>query len=173
MDVIYLDYHKLAFVLFPATLLGVLPVSLYLHTCGIITVAQAALSVTLAMSMVTSLSKLEVFSNDINQMKNTILELQDYLEMSELSELTENASITIIRFVWQTYTFPTQVTRQMKCYTALISIILLILSNTISTYRKLSLYNLHIVSINFEIAIYPARFMAILGKILCNKDVRR
>ena len=85
---------KLAFVLFPATLLGVRPVSLYLQTSGVITVAEVALAVMLAMSMVTSLSKLEVFSNDINQMKNTVLELQDYLEMPELPEPTENADIT-------------------------------------------------------------------------------
>lgn len=84
---------KLAFVLFPATLLGVLPVSLYLQTSGVITVAEVALAVMLAMSMVTSLSKLEVFSNDINQMKNTVMELQDYLEMSELPEPAENADI--------------------------------------------------------------------------------
>ena len=85
---------KLAFVLFPATLLGVLPVSLYLQTHGAVTVAEAALAVMLAMSMVTSLAKLEVFSNDISQMKNTVLELQSYLEMPELPEPKENAQIT-------------------------------------------------------------------------------
>lgn len=53
---------KLAFALFPSTLLGTLPVSLYLADRGSITGAQAALAVMLSMSMVGSLAKLEVFS---------------------------------------------------------------------------------------------------------------
>ena len=84
---------KLAFVLFPATLLGVLPVSLYLQTHGVITVAEVALAVMFAMSMVTSFAKLEVFSNDINQMKNIVLELQSYLEIPELPESKENVHV--------------------------------------------------------------------------------
>lgn len=77
---------KLAFALFPSTLLGVLPVSLSLANAGSISVAQAALSVMLAMSMVTSLAKLEVFSENIREMQNTVLELQAYLEMPVLEE---------------------------------------------------------------------------------------
>lgn len=54
---------KLAFALFPSTLLGTLPVSLLLSANGDMTAAQAALCVMLSMSMVTSLAKLEVFGN--------------------------------------------------------------------------------------------------------------
>ena len=77
---------KLAFALFPATLLGTLPVSLLLASNGTITVAQAALCVMLSMSMVVSLAKLEVFSNNIKQMQMTVEEVQSYLDIPELPE---------------------------------------------------------------------------------------
>lgn len=77
---------KLAFALFPSTLLGVLPVSLWLGANGIITAAQAVLAVMLSMSMVGSLAKLEVFANEIKKVQLTVEELQEYLEMPELPE---------------------------------------------------------------------------------------
>ena len=84
---------KLAFALFPSTLIGVLPVSLYLASQGIISGAEAALAVMLSLSMVSSLSALEVFLNNINQMKRTVEELQEYLTMKELPEPVERASV--------------------------------------------------------------------------------
>lgn len=77
---------KLAFALFPSTLLGVLPVALWLSAHGTITAAQAALAVMLSMSMVGSLAKLEVMGNEINRVQLTVEELQEYLEMPELPE---------------------------------------------------------------------------------------
>lgn len=77
---------KLAFALFPSTLLGTLPMCLWLGTGGAITAAEAALGVMLSMSMVTSLAKLEVFSNEIKGMQMTVEELQRYLDMPELPE---------------------------------------------------------------------------------------
>lgn len=62
---------KLAFALFPSTLLGTLPVSLYLADRVSITGAQAALAVMLSMSLVGSQAKLEVFSENTRQMKRT------------------------------------------------------------------------------------------------------
>ncbi len=84
---------KLAFALFPSTLLGVLPVSLWLGANGTITAAQAALAVMLSMSMVGSLSKLEVFANEMKKIQMTVEELQKYLEMPELPENCRNASL--------------------------------------------------------------------------------
>lgn len=84
---------KLGFALFPSTLLGTLPVSLILAYNGNITAAEAALAVMLSMSMVTSLAKLEVFSNEIQQMKATVEELQEYLMMKELPEPEKRAEI--------------------------------------------------------------------------------
>lgn len=77
---------KLAFALFPSTLLGTLPVSLLLASNGSMTAAQAALCVMLSMSMVTSLAKLEVFGNSIKQVQMTVEELQTYLDLPKLSE---------------------------------------------------------------------------------------
>ena len=79
---------KLAFALFPSTLLGVLPVALWLGANGSITASQAALSVMLSMSMVGSLAKLEVMGNEIKKVQLTVEELQEYLEMPELPEKT-------------------------------------------------------------------------------------
>ena len=77
---------KLSFALFTSTLLGTLPMALWLGTSGRITAAEVALAVMVSMSMVTSLAKLEVFSNNIKQMQMTVEELQKYLDMPELSE---------------------------------------------------------------------------------------
>ena len=77
---------KLTFALFPSTLLGTLPVSLYLADRGSITGAQAALAVMLSMSMVGSLAKLEVFSENTRQMKMTVEQLDAYLTMPNLPE---------------------------------------------------------------------------------------
>lgn len=79
---------KLAFALFPSTLLGVLPVALFLGAKGTISVAQAALAVMLSMSMVGSLAKLEVIGNEMKKVQLTVEELQEYLEMPELPEKT-------------------------------------------------------------------------------------
>ncbi|MDO4355193.1 MAG: ABC transporter ATP-binding protein [Clostridia bacterium] len=83
---------KLAFALFPSTLLGVLPVSLALASQGSLTAAQAALCVMLSMSMVTSLAQLEVFSNRIKQVQLTVEELQQYLNMPSLPEPATRAT---------------------------------------------------------------------------------
>ena len=85
---------KLAFALFPSTLLGVLPVGLWLGATGRITVAEVALTVMLSMSMVVSLAKLEVFSEGIRQMNYTIDTLGDYLDMPILPEPTEKVVVS-------------------------------------------------------------------------------
>lgn len=72
---------KLAFALFPSTLLGTLPVSLALASKGSITAPQAALAVMLSISMVGSLAKLEVFANEIKQMQLVVEELESMLTM--------------------------------------------------------------------------------------------
>jgi ATP-binding cassette subfamily B protein IrtA len=82
---------KLAFALFPSTLLGTLPVALLLGSRGEITAAEAALCVMLSMSMVASLAKLEVFSESIREMQFTIENLQEFLTMPELPEPSEKA----------------------------------------------------------------------------------
>lgn len=84
---------KLAFALFPATLLGTLPVCLLLASSGQITPAEAALGVMLSMSMVTSLAKLEVFGNGIKGVQLTVEELQEYLDMPALPEPGRRAEI--------------------------------------------------------------------------------
>lgn len=84
---------KLAFALFPSTLLGTLPVSLWLAHGGAVTAAQAALCVMLSMSMVTSLVKLEVFANSIKQVQMTVEELQSYLDMPALPEPEKRAQL--------------------------------------------------------------------------------
>lgn len=81
---------KLSFALFPSTLIGTLPAALALANSGAIT---AALAVMLSISMVGSLAKLEVFSENMRQVKFTIENLEEFLEMPELPEPTERAEI--------------------------------------------------------------------------------
>ena len=77
---------KLSFALFPSTLIGTLPVALALAGAGSITAPQAALAVMLSISMVGSLAKLEVFSENMRQVKCTVESLEEFLEMPELPE---------------------------------------------------------------------------------------
>lgn len=84
---------KLAFALFPSTLLGVLPVALLLGANGTISTAEAALAVMLSMSMVGSLAKLEVIGNEMKKVQMTVEELQEYLEMPELPEKSQTVSL--------------------------------------------------------------------------------
>ncbi len=82
---------KLAFAFMPATLLGVVPVSILLVGKGSMTVSEMALSVMLAMSMVISMAKIEIFSNGLRQMQYTVLEIQKLLNIKSLPEpVTEN-----------------------------------------------------------------------------------
>ena len=85
---------KLSFALFPSTLIGTLPVALALANKGVITAPEAALAVMLSISMVGSLAKLEVFSENMRQVKFTVEGLEEFLEMPELSKPAERAEIT-------------------------------------------------------------------------------
>lgn len=84
---------KLSFALFPSTLIGTLPVALALANGGTITAAQAALAVMLSISMVGSLAKLEVFSENMRQVKFTVENLEEFLEMPELPEPKTRADV--------------------------------------------------------------------------------
>ncbi len=77
---------KLAFAFMPATLLGVVPISVFLIGKGSMSVSEMALSVMLAMSMVISMAKIEVFSNSIREMEYTVKEIQKLFDMKTLSE---------------------------------------------------------------------------------------
>lgn len=85
---------KLAFALFPSTLIGTLPMSLWLADRGIISAPQAALAVMLSMSMVGSLAKLEVFSENMRQVKATVENLEELLEMPALPEPAKAAALS-------------------------------------------------------------------------------
>ena len=84
---------KLSFALFPSTLIGTLPTALALANSGSITAPQAALAVMLSMSMVGSLAKLEVFSENMRKVQFTVRNLEEFLEMPELPEPAARAEI--------------------------------------------------------------------------------
>ncbi len=84
---------KLSFALFPSTLIGTLPAALALANGGVITAPEAALAVMLSISMVGSLAKLEVFSENMRQVKFTVENLEEFLEMPSLPEPKTRAEI--------------------------------------------------------------------------------
>ena len=84
---------KLSFALFPSTLIGTLPAALALANGGAITAAQAALAVMLSISMVGSLAKLEVFSENMRQVRFTVENLEEFLEMPALPEPAKRAEV--------------------------------------------------------------------------------
>ena len=96
---------KLAFALFPSTLIGTLPVALGLAAHGIIGAPQAALAVMLSISMVGSLAKLEVFSENMRQVKFTVEGLEEFLEMPGLPEPKAYANAEHIGVTLKNVTF--------------------------------------------------------------------
>ena len=84
---------KLSFALFPSTLIGTLPVALALAGSGKIAAPEAALAVMLSMSMVGSLAKLEVFSENMRQVKCTVESLEEFLDMPSLPEPAQRAEV--------------------------------------------------------------------------------
>lgn len=77
---------KLTFALFPSTILGTLPVGLYLTIRGHITISELLLAVMLSMSMVTSFAKIEVFMENIREMKFNIESIEGLLNMRTLPQ---------------------------------------------------------------------------------------
>lgn len=77
---------KLTFALFPSTILGTLPVGLYLTIRGRITISELLLAVMLSMSMVTSFAKIEVFMENIREMKFNIESIEGLLNMRTLPQ---------------------------------------------------------------------------------------
>ena len=96
---------KLAFALFPATLLGTLPVGLLLYSKGSLTPAQVALCCMLSMSMIGSLAKLEVFSEGIREMQFTIGNLQEFINMPSLPEEKDNVVLETYDICFQNVVF--------------------------------------------------------------------
>ena len=84
---------KMTFALFPSTILGTLPVGLYLVIHGQMTVSQLLLAVMLSMSMVTSFAKIEVFMESIRELKFNIESIQGLFNMRELPEPEARAEI--------------------------------------------------------------------------------
>lgn len=84
---------KLTFALMPSTLLGALPMGLYLYTKGEVNPAEVCLCLLLSMSMVGSIAKLEVFANNLKQMSFAVENAQEFLEMKELSQPTKEVKI--------------------------------------------------------------------------------
>ena len=84
---------KMTFALFPSTILGTLPVGLYLTIHGQISISQLLLAVMLSMSMVTSFAKIEVFMESIREMKFNIDSIEGLLHMRELPEPKARAEI--------------------------------------------------------------------------------
>jgi len=84
---------KLSFALFPSTLIGTLPAALALANGGTLTGPQAALAVMLSISMVGSLAKLEVFSENMRQVKFTVENLEEFLEMPALPQPENRAEV--------------------------------------------------------------------------------
>lgn len=82
---------KMAFAFMPATLLGVVPISVFLVGKGSLSISGMALAVMLAMSMVVSMAKLEVFSNSLKEMEYTVNEIQKLFNIKTLIEPEEDS----------------------------------------------------------------------------------
>ena len=92
--------------------------ALALANGGVITPAQAALAVMLSISMVGSLAKLEVFSENMRQVKFTVESLEEFLEMPALPEPAERAAVEHTDVELRGVHFSYTGTRRTRCCTA-------------------------------------------------------
>lgn len=67
--------------------------------------------------MVGSLAKLEVFSENMRQVKFTVENLEEFLEMRELPEPEKQAEIRHTGVELKNVHFPTREKRRMRCST--------------------------------------------------------
>ena len=81
---------------------------------------KAALCVMLSLSMVGSLGKLEVFSESIRQMKETVNSLQEFLEMPELPEPEKKAELNGYDVEIKNVRFSYTDKKRMRCFMELI-----------------------------------------------------
>ena len=79
---------KLALSILPSTLIGTLPMGLYLAANDVISPAAVALACMISMCMVSSLSRLETFSESLRQMKDTVESLDEFLSIKPLGNQT-------------------------------------------------------------------------------------
>ena len=106
---------KMTFALFPSTLLGTLPVGLYLTMHGQLIISQLVLAVMLSMSMVTSFAKIEVFSENLREMQYNIESIQDFLTMKELPEPSVYANINSYDVKLENVHFSYTVKKRTRC----------------------------------------------------------
>ncbi|GAJ26551.1 transport ATP-binding protein CydD [Liquorilactobacillus sucicola DSM 21376 = JCM 15457] len=73
--------QNLIFALLPFTLLGVLPVGIWLYLDHVLTLNQLLLGLLLAIGLGGPLNKLSLFTNDFSAMKQSVLNTQKFLEL--------------------------------------------------------------------------------------------
>ena len=77
----------------PTTLLGVLPVGVLLYLNGTLTPAELTLSIILSLSIVAPVSWFTVMVNEFKLVQYAAKDIQDILDMDELSQSSENAEL--------------------------------------------------------------------------------
>ena len=81
---------KLALSVMPSTLIGTLPMGLYLAANDVISPASVAFACMISMCMVSSLSRLETFSESLRQMKETVESLNEFLSIEPLDKNSQS-----------------------------------------------------------------------------------
>lgn len=93
--------QNLIFALLPFTLLGTLPVGIWLYLDDILNLNQLLLGLLLAIGLSNPLNKLSLFTNDFNAMKQSVINTQAFLDLpilsfnkKEVGQISDN-SITV------------------------------------------------------------------------------
>lgn len=97
-----------------------LPAALALANAGTITAPEAALAVMLSVSMVASLAKPEVFSENMRQVKFTVENMEEFPEMSELAQPKTQKEVQHTDVELKNVHFLYTGDKKMKCFTVLI-----------------------------------------------------
>ncbi|EJE99702.1 ABC transporter ATP-binding protein [Liquorilactobacillus mali] len=77
--------QNLIFALLPFTLLGVLPIGIWLYLDTDLSLNQLLLGLLLAIGLSNPLNKLSLFANDFNAMKQSVIDTQKFLELPILA----------------------------------------------------------------------------------------
>lgn len=84
---------NLASAILPSSLIGTLPLGLYLYSIGELTVAEYILCLLLSMGIIEPLSKFALFTNYVKQIQYAVEMVHRFLTLKELSDTTERVEL--------------------------------------------------------------------------------
>ena len=101
----------------PTTLLGTLPVGVYLYQAGVLDPAQVTLCLMMALGIVSPLMSATAFINSMKSMQFAVKDTRELLDLPQLSQAEQDVPLMAVPCGCGTYPSPTAVRMGRKCFT--------------------------------------------------------